>query len=96
MLAVDLGTGEPLAIGHINELESKAVQRWVGKTLTEYKKLFLKNGYGSWRRSSKSLKSFHPMGVRGYMPSGDAYPVVAPNAIKPVLAWNIYVTCSCV
>ena len=35
LVAVDLGTGEPLALGYVNEHEPQAVRRWVGKALRE-------------------------------------------------------------
>lgn len=30
-VAVDLGTGEPFAIGHINEYDPQAVQHWLAQ-----------------------------------------------------------------
>jgi hypothetical protein len=136
LVAVDLGSGEPLAVGYVNEHDPQAVRRWlaplvqqhgitviVTDDLSSYKivteklqlghqicqflsaagwakpcgscrKLFPKNGSGSWTKSMLSWTSCLPMAARACMPSGRSSPDVAPSLTNRVLPWNNFVTCS--
>jgi hypothetical protein len=43
LVAVDLGTGQPVAIGYVNEHSPQAVRRWVGMAYYELKKKISKD-----------------------------------------------------
>lgn len=136
-MAVDLGTGEPIAVGYINEYDPQAVRRgleplvqrhgitvivtddlssykivaeklqlghqvcqfqvrrWVGKALKELQETIPKQWLWVLEEIRQLIEFCHPMGAKAYMPSGNNYPVVVPNAINRVRLWNSCAICSC-
>ncbi len=36
LVAVDLGTGDPIALGHVNECDPQAVQRWLAPLVQQH------------------------------------------------------------